>query len=163
MTFDDALVARATEIAGPFVQHWEEFRSAPYLCPTGHSTIGYGCTEYADGTLVTLRDPPISLQTATELLSLMLSREVFKLEPFMVRVPTAHQLAALLSFAYNVGVYGADHSTLLKLYNEGFVNAACAHFMDWDKGRDKSGNLVVIPGLENRRRAESLLFETADA
>lgn len=162
MNLDGQLVARALEIAEPFVQHWEAFRSAPYLDLVGVATIGYGCTEYADGTRVSMRDPAISEPTAAEMLKATLARTLNKLEPFIDRLPTAHQLAALVSFAYNVGAYGAEHSTLLKLFNDGFPEEAAAHFMDWCKARDKTGKLIEIEGLKNRRRAESLLFETGD-
>lgn len=162
MNLDRSLTDRALAIVSPFVQHWETFRASPYLDVVGVPTIGYGCTEYADGTRVSMRDPAISEPTAADMLKATLARTLNRVEPFLERIPTAHQLAAILSFAYNVGVYGADHSTLLKLFNEGFPEEAAAHFMDWDKARDKTGKLVEIEGLKNRRRAEMLLFETAD-
>lgn len=162
MKFDNDLFIRALEIATPFVKHWEEFRAAPYLCPTGHWTIGYGSTFYQDGSLVGPHDPPISEITASEMLRLTLGNTCNLLEPFVTRLPTAHELAAMLSLAYNIGVYGYDHSTVLKDFDLGEVDKAADAFLMWDKGRDKHGNLIEIDGLKNRREAERLLFLTPD-
>jgi len=161
MIISDVLLNNALAIACPFVQKWEAFKSHPYLCPTGHWTIGFGSTSYPDGTSVTQHDAPISLSTAIEMAVNGMRKEAGQIS--FTRVPTAHQLAAILAFAYNVGAHGADHSTLMHLFNQGFVNAAAAHFMDWDKGRDKNGTLIVINGLLNRRMAESAMFQTPDS
>ena len=158
----DQLRAAAVALASPFVAGWEAFRAVPYLCPTGHWTIGFGATEYPDGSPVKEGDPAISVDTALDMLRSGLIRETIAISKTITRTPTVHQLAALLSFAYNVGVYGAERSTLVRLFDQGYVNATAAHFLDWDKGRDKSGNLVEIPGLRNRREAEQKLFETPD-
>lgn len=43
-------------------RRFEGFYAAPYLCPAGVPTIGFGATYYEDGRRVTLRDPPINRQ-----------------------------------------------------------------------------------------------------
>jgi lysozyme len=159
------LAANAIGIASPFVQKWEAFRGSPYRCPTGHWTLGFGCTEYADGTAVSPIDPSISEATGVEMLLGQLGRSVGKIAPFLVltMTPTAHELAAMLSCAYNIGVYGFDHSTIMREFDLGDIPASANAFLLWDKGRDLHGNLIEIDGLRNRREAERALFLTPDA
>ena len=39
----------ALDIAAALCREFEGFRAAPYLCPAGVPTVGYGATYYADG------------------------------------------------------------------------------------------------------------------
>lgn len=160
---DNALVAASVAIAEPFVEKWEAFKATPYRCPTGHWTIGFGCTQYADGSMVGPRDAAISLATAREMLIGALSKSASAIAPFLTRQPTRHELAAMLSCAYNIGVYGFDHSTMMREFDLGNVQASADAFLMWDRGRDADGNLVEIVGLRNRREAERALFLTPDA
>jgi lysozyme len=50
-----------------------EWGPNPYPCPAGISTIGYGSTLYADGSLVTLSDPPITQEHADEIMKTSLN------------------------------------------------------------------------------------------
>ena len=56
------------ELAAELCKRFEGFRSKPYLCPANVATIGYGSTYYANGTKVTLNDPPMSQEEAHLLL-----------------------------------------------------------------------------------------------
>lgn len=58
----------------PIIKRWEGFRAKPYLDIVGVPTIGYGSTFYLDGTKVTMKDAPISEETASAL-TLSLIRE----------------------------------------------------------------------------------------
>lgn len=64
-----------------------------------------------------------------------------------------YERAALVSFAYNVGIGALRNSTLLRLLNEGSTAAAATQFLRWDKAGGK-----VMRGLQRRREAERQLF-----
>lgn len=162
MLFAQTLVDKALALAGPFVRHWEDFQPKPYLCPTGHWTIGFGCTHHKDGTAVGPNDPEISIPDAVDLSNFFLSQTINHIEAELTVIPTAHELAAMTSCAYNIGLYGFDKSTILKQFDLHDVEGSSQAFLLWDKGRDAAGNLHVITGLRNRRLAERLLFLTQD-
>lgn len=136
---------------------FEGLRLAPYLCPAGYWTIGYGSCFLTDGSPVTSRTEPISVTTAMAMLrqtltSLRLSLRV------MVRVSlTPWQEGALLSWQYNIGTNAARSSTLIRLLNQKLYDAAAQQFLRWDKATVK-GRLVVLPGLVTRRKIESAVF-----
>ena len=67
---------------------------------------------------------------------------------------TQHEFDALVDFTFNCGAGNLQHSTLLRLVNEGRFAEAAQHFGDWVKG---GGH--VLPGLVRRRHAEAVLFE----
>lgn len=77
------------------------------------------------------------------------------------REATPHQLAAMISFAYNVGLdidadekaEGLGDSTLLKKFNRGDIQGAADAFMSWIYAGG-----VKSEGLFNRRGAERRVF-----
>lgn len=72
----------------------------------------------------------------------------------LVRVPlTDNQFAALVSFAYNVGLGALAGSTLLRKLNAGDYQGAADQLPRWKKGGGR-----VLPGLVRRRAAERELF-----
>lgn len=73
----------------------------------------------------------------------------------LVTVPlTDNELAALISFSYNVGVSALAGSTLLRLLNAGAPKESVAEqFGRWTKAAGKE-----LPGLVKRRAAEKALF-----
>jgi lysozyme len=77
------------------------------------------------------------------------------------RACTPNQLAALVSFCFNVGPSGLAGSTLLRLHNAGTAPAAqiTAAFGMWNK-ITKAGQKVVSPGLTARRAREAALYLT---
>jgi lysozyme len=66
-----------------------------------------------------------------------------------------NQFAALVSFAYNVGVGNLRTSSLLRLVNQRDFSAAANEFMRWTKAQKKE-----LPGLVKRREVERRLFLT---
>jgi len=54
------------------IKVFEGFRSAPYKCPAGIPTIGYGATFYPNGKKVTMADKSITEAEAVDLLKHML-------------------------------------------------------------------------------------------
>jgi GH24 family phage-related lysozyme (muramidase) len=72
-----------------------------------------------------------------------------------------HQWAALISFAFNLGV--KPSWGLWKLINAGKLDAIPGQIMRFDQARDPAtGKLVVLRGLERRRMAEKALWLTED-
>jgi lysozyme len=59
---------------------------------------------------------------------------------------------ALVSFAYNLGVYGACHSKVVGLLNEGKTREGCDALMRYNRAAG-----VVFPGLTKRRAKERAL------
>lgn len=71
-----------------------------------------------------------------------------------VKVPLEpHQMAALVSLAYNIGIGALRGSTLLRLLNAGNYKGAADQFGRWCRAGGR-----VMQGLVNRRADESRLF-----
>jgi GH24 family phage-related lysozyme (muramidase) len=70
---------------------------------------------------------------------------------------TAHQMAALVSLAYNIGTTALAGSTVLRRHKAGNYAGAKAAFASW---RFNDGE--VMKGLERRRAAEAELYGTPD-
>ena len=68
-----------------------------------------------------------------------------------------HEMDALTSLAYNIGVGAFLTSTLLRRLNSGDFGSAAEEFPRWcrDNGR-------IVPGLVKRRAAERQMFTDAD-
>ena len=72
----------------------------------------------------------------------------------LVRVPlTDNQFAALVSFAYNVGLGALRDSTLLRKLNAGDYLGAADQLPRWARAGGR-----IMPGLSRRRLAERALF-----
>lgn len=70
-----------------------------------------------------------------------------------------NQFDALVSFAFNVGVDAFRTSTLLRVLNQGRYDLVPAQMMRWVKDVDPdTGKMVTVPGLVNRRTADSALW-----
>jgi lysozyme len=136
------------------IKQWEGLRLEAYICPTGHPTIGYGHTATAR-----------MGQTITEIeAERLLRQDLMQFEAAierLVRVPLSEgQFGALVSWAFNVGVGAVQNSTLLRRLNNGEYESVPTELARWNKGR-VNGQLVVLPGLTNRRAAEVGLWVRA--
>ena len=144
----------AVEIAAALCRRFEGLHLRPYLCPAGVPTIGYGATYYEDGTRVTLSDPPISRQRAEELLGWHIENvyrpAVLKLCP---GADTPERLAALIDFAFNLGVGNLRASTLRKRVNAKRWDDVRTELMRWTKAGGRE-----LRGLVKRREAECALI-----
>lgn len=67
--------------------------------------------------------------------------------------PNENQLAAMASFAYNVGLKGFKGSSVLKAHNRGDFLAASRAYSLWNRANGK-----VMAGLTRRRAAEADLY-----
>jgi lysozyme len=145
------MIEEAIELTLPLVRHFEGFLAAPYLCPAGVPTIGYGTTRYPSGIRVTLVDQPISRDEALQLVRQTLPvADVLRL---CRGVDTPERLAALIDFTYNLGVGNLRASTLRKRVNAGEWGSVPHELMRWNKARGR-----VLAGLTARRAAEAAMI-----
>lgn len=136
------------------IKKYEGFSSKPYLCPANIPTIGYGNTFYEDGVKVTLNDPDITEQKASELLEFIANKNFGSYINKVVKVPlNQNQFDALISFVYNIGNENFRTSTLLAFLNEGNYKEAARQLLRWDKSNKK-----VLAGLTARRKEEQKIF-----
>lgn len=131
------------------IKGFEGFSAKAYICPAGKPTIGYGHTGNVRP------EDTITKEEAEKLLAKDLEKFESGVKK-LVKVPlNDNQFAALVSFAYNVGLGNFDTSTLLKQLNEGHYDLAADQFLRWTKGGGKE-----LPGLVKRRAAERAVFLT---
>jgi len=138
------------------IKKWEGCRLEAYHCPAGVPTIGYGSTRLIDGP-VRMGDK-ITQQMADEMLQNeiehLFAPGVFTLLP-MARKWRSEQQAAIISFAYNVGLGALEESTLRKRLSAGESanKVVIEELPRWNKAGSK-----VLEGLVNRRKDEVALF-----
>ena len=136
------------------IKRFEGFRSAPYKCPAGVPTIGYGATFYPNGKKVTMADKAITEAEATELLKSMLVKFEQYVDSYCIDSITQNQFDALVSFCYNLGPANLKASTLLKKVNANPNDETIrAEFMKWIKAGGRT-----LKGLVTRRTAEADLY-----
>jgi GH24 family phage-related lysozyme (muramidase) len=137
------------------IKEFEGCHLEAYLCPAGVPTIGWGSTRML-GRAVKLGDK-INQAYAAELLSEDVQA---RYQGLVMMLPMARQwsgnrVAALVSWAYNVGLGAVDTSTLRKrlLAGEDPVKVVREELPRWDKADGKP-----LAGLTRRRAAEVALF-----
>jgi lysozyme len=126
------------------IKQFEGLKLTAYQCSAGVWTVGFGHTLTAKkGMKITAAEAESLLYADLEVFESAVNR--------LVQVDlTDWQFAALVSFAFNVGVRAFEKSTLLKKLNEGDYDAVPAQLMRWNKVKGK-----VVAGLTNRRAAEA--------
>lgn len=131
------------------IKDYEGLHLTPYRCPAGIWTIGYGHTRTVkNGMTITQEEADQLLASDLQIVATAIHR--------LVTVPLdENQFAALVSFAFNVGVGNFENSTLLKLLNRGWYDQVPAQLMRWVKS-----NGEVLGGLSRRRAAEAKLWNT---
>ncbi|MDQ0728439.1 lysozyme [Microbacterium sp. W4I20] len=136
-----------------FIAGWEGFRARLYNDALGHCTIGFGHLVHRGG--CSGAEPPGFKDGITRAEGIALLRADSQIAVRAVNagvhVPlTQHKFDALVSFTFNVGTGAFQGSTLLRVVNEGRHADVPAQLSRWtNKG---------LPGLVNRRRAESNLY-----
>lgn len=155
MTGDDT--QKAVTKALDFIASKEGFSSRAYADPPGQSTkfsIGYGHQITGSDGLSTTS--VIDESEGFELLSQDVQTSVNDVLDSVNVDLNVNQLAALISFRYNVGSGNFSSSTLLRLINAGDFDGAAAEFPKWIYA-----NGQVNSGLVSRREAEQNLFQEA--
>ena len=146
---------KVLDVAVPFIGKEEGLRLQPYLDSVNVPTIGYGTITYPDGTRVTMQDPPITQEYADKLLRGHITEKVLHQVVELCPGLNYNQYAALVSFAYNLGVGALQGSTLRKMVLAGDLAGAAEEFLKWNKAGGK-----VLNGLTKRRQREKDLFLT---
>ena len=148
---------KASDDCLELIRQSEDFRAAPYRCPAGVPTIGYGSTRYANGTPVTMQDSPITQAQADAILRATLIEYEQAVNRYVVAVSQS-QFDALVDFAYNAGAQSLRTSTLLRMLNAGDYAGAADQFSRWVYGGGRP-----LPGLVKRRALERALFSRGEA
>jgi lysozyme len=120
----------------------EGFRGEPYRDAVGVLTVGYGQTF------------PISERVGAAMLGVSSEEFQGQVAAMVERQLSPHQLDALTSFAYNVGLRALQHSTLLAKIIDGDLEAVPGELRKWTHAGGR-----VLPGLVARREAEIALWE----
>ncbi len=134
------------------IKRFEGCRLQAYPDVGGVWTIGYGYTgpEVVKGLVISQLDADS-----------LLTKDLYEFESGvnnLVKVTLSQQkLAALISFAYNLGLGALTSSSLLKAVNASQFDVAADKFLKWDHVNGK-----VIKGLTARRAAERALFLSVD-
>lgn len=132
------------------IKKWEGCSLTAYRDVANVLTIGYGSTgpHVKPGMRITEFRAESLLKDDLD----RFERAVEKL----VKVPlTDNQFAALVSFAFNVGVGALQSSTLLKKLNAGDYASVPSELMKWVNAGGRKVN-----GLVNRRKGDGALFGT---
>jgi lysozyme len=134
-----------------FILSFEGFSAKPYLDSAKIPTIGYGNTYYPGGKKVTMKDPAITKEKATEIFAAVLPTYE-KIVNSKIKVAiTQNQFDALVSHTYNTG--GSD--TLFSLINK---KADSDAIRKWFTEKYITAGGKVLNGLIRRRKAEADLF-----
>ena len=149
----------AIKRACKLIKKWEGFRAKPYQCSAKVWTIGYGSTYDPDLCQPITQDTEqISKNTAAQWLEVVAQDIHFQLwkHLFPHHAMNDNQKAALISFAYNLGIPALKSSTLRKkiVKHEDFEGAA-KEFEKWVYADGRK-----LQGLVNRREDEMALFCT---
>lgn len=137
-------------IAEALCKRFEGLHLSPYLCPAGVATIGYGSTYYLDGRKVTLKDGPITKAEAERMLRWLLLNEYGPAVDRLCPGLRGHaKAAAVVDFAFNLGIGRLQGSTLRRRINAADFDAAKVEIMKWNKAGGR-----VLRGLTLRRIAE---------
>ena len=135
------------------IKKFEGFRAAPYLCPAGVPTIGWGSTHYENGAPVKIDDPPISRERADRMLERYVVRTRVRIRAKAPGLSGA-RMEALESFAYNLGTGALFGSTLFRKVKAGDHVGAAQEFPRWIYAGGRK-----LRGLVRRREAEKDRYE----
>lgn len=115
-------------------------------------TIGWGSTgpSIDNKTVWTVQQAQDSLNNHV----LYFTTGLLKLSPSLLSA-NSNQLAALISFSYNVGLRNYRISTLKKRVDSKDWQSAATEILKWNKAAGR-----VLAGLTKRRKAESLLLQS---
>lgn len=140
------------KLAYDLIKRFEGCRLDAYKDSVGIPTIGYGTT----GPTIKL-GLTWTIQQCEDALTLRVIELENQINKILVVKQNETQLAALISFAYNIGINAFRKSTMCDKINAGtykFDEANIAEeFLRWNRAGDK-----VLPGLTKRRQAEQALY-----
>lgn len=140
------------EKAIELIKRHEGLRLEAYRCPAGVWTIGYGHTRNVRAGQTITADQAENLLRSDVI---VLRRQLSDLMRAVGNLTLSeNREAALLSFAFNVGMRALKSSTLwLKIVVDQDDPAIASEFARWKYARRK-----VMPGLVKRRAEEAALY-----
>lgn len=143
---------RVNEAGLALIRTYEGFRGEAYRCPAGVWTIGYGHTSMAG--------PPdvkpkmrMTKKQAEEVMASDVAVFASDIARYIKADLNDNQFAALVSFAYNVGVGAFRSSSVLASVNREDFDSIPRRLNMWVKAGGR-----VLPGLVKRRASEGMLF-----
>lgn len=146
---------KASILAVKLIKQVEGLELNPYHDGAGYKTVGWGH--------LLRKDEPIERITV-EQAEAYLASDIADAEDAINRLVqielTQNQFDALVCFVFNIGEQQFAGSGTLRVLNEGKLDEALVRWAKWNKIR-KNGNLVVSPGLNNRRKQEIALWNRA--
>lgn len=135
-----------------------------YQCSAGKWTLGWGDTEW-NGRPVR-RGDTCTLEEAEQRFVARLDEFFFEVAQRVSTSPVAlaqHQLDALTSLAYNIGLPRFKTSSPRILAGQGLFDRVGPAIELWNKKTDpKTGQLVVEKGLVRRRAADRAIWDRGD-
>ena len=135
------------------IKKFEGCKLVAYQCNAKVWTIGYGSTFYENGSKVQPGDT-ITQHRAESLLLITANKFAVEVRKLVKSNLNEKQMAALISFAFNLGIGALQKSTLLKLVNSNPSSPQIRNeFMKWINAGGKPLN-----GLIRRRKAEADLY-----
>lgn len=137
-------------MAARLVRKYEGLSLAPYFCPAGKLTVGYGHVILPHES--DLRGG-VDLEEAERLLLRDLAWALFAARD-VGRVLEDCEAAALASLVFNIGPEAWRGSSLRRCVVVGDMEGAAAQFCRWNKAGGR-----VLPGLVKRREAERRVFQ----
>lgn len=141
------MTRKANQAGRDLIKNYEGLRLKSYLCPAGVWTIGWGHTKTARPM------QQISLEQAEALFNDDIAEVEAGVERLVTVPLTENHFAALVCFAYNVGIAAFGRSTLLKRLNGGAYDSVPEELLKWTKAGGK-----ISKGLVKRREAEAALW-----
>jgi lysozyme len=135
------------------IKKYEGCKLVAYQCSAKVWTIGFGSTFYENGAKVQIGDT-ITQHRAESLLLITANKFAVEVRKLVKSNLNEKQMAALISFAFNLGMGALQKSTLLKLVNSNPSSPQIRNeFMKWINAGGKPLN-----GLIRRRKAEADLY-----
>ncbi|WP_342270465.1 lysozyme [Rickettsia endosymbiont of Orchestes rusci] len=141
----------AQELAKQLIKQFESLRLAPYYCPAGRKTIGYGHAIKPHE--LPYLDTEITKEQAERLLDEDVKQVQIALHKYCHVYLSVNQQVALISFIFNCGAGAFKASTLRRKLNKGQYSAAADEFLKWVYAGDKK-----LTGLVKRRTIERAVF-----
>lgn len=138
------------------LKEFEGCRLKAYEDSAGIWTIGYGSTRLHGQPVV--KGQTCTQQEAEDALRAHVNEIAKNIHEQITAPLTQSQIDAVICFCYNVGVYAFAKSSLRRNINTRRPVTEDL-FTRWNKARDPiTHELVVVPGLTERRRREYTLF-----
>lgn len=138
-----------------FIKRWESEKLVAYQCSAQVWTIGVGHTA-AMGAPFPVKGMKITPAESDSIFRRDIAAIEEQVKPLLKVHVNQRQFDTLISFVFNVGIGAFRNSTLLKKLNASKYDEVPSELLKWVRAKGK-----IVPGLENRRRAEADLWRGA--